>query len=78
MDTSITMTTLFIVWTLFGILLAWMLIFATLALRPDPTKKFEVDEISTYSRSATFASAPSTPHVTVAQTELAPVSSQAR
>ncbi len=40
-STTMTFTHLFIIWTLLGVLLLWILLFAFLALRPDKEKAAE-------------------------------------
>ena len=49
MDASITLTITqtFIVWTLLGLLLAWMVTFAVLALRANPTVTIKSEELPT-------------------------------
>ncbi len=40
-STTITLTHLFIIWTLLGVLLVWIVLFVFLALRPDREKMAE-------------------------------------
>ena len=44
--TAITPTQSLLLWTLLGFLLAWMLLFALLAVRPETKKKVELEEVS--------------------------------
>ncbi len=39
--TTLTSTQLLLIWMLMGLLLAWMIVFALLALKPEPGKKSE-------------------------------------
>ncbi len=39
--TTLTQTQLLLIWMLIGFLLAWMIVFAMLALKPEPGKKSE-------------------------------------
>ncbi len=42
--TTLTSTQLLLIWMLIGFLLAWMIVFAMLALKPEPGKKSEPDQ----------------------------------
>ena len=65
MDIPTTMTPmqLLLVWMLMGLLLAWMIVFAFLALKPEPEKKSKTDLLS--SSTGSFPQL----HVIVQQTE---------
>jgi hypothetical protein len=41
--TTLTPTQLLLIWMLIGLLLTWMIVFAMLALKPEPGKKSEPD-----------------------------------
>jgi len=56
--TPMTSTQLLIVWALLGFLLAWMIIFALLALRPETKKNVEFDEAPVHSTPPLATSAP--------------------
>ncbi len=65
MDVSMTITHLFIAGTLFGILLLWILLFASLALRPEA--KTRVEEPAT--NTSVVQSTPTTPASVVSTVE---------
>jgi len=44
--TTMTQTQLLLIWLLIGLLLTWMVVFAMLALKPEPEKKLEPDHPS--------------------------------
>ena len=46
-STTLTITRIFLDWTLLGFLLAWMVTFAVLALRANPTSTLKPDELPT-------------------------------
>ena len=46
--TPMTPTQSLILWTLLGFLLAWMLLFTLLAVRPDPKKQVELEDVPVY------------------------------
>jgi hypothetical protein len=52
-----------VVWTLLGLLLAWLIIFAVLALRSSAREKNDLDDLPTPSRSFPALTAPATLHV---------------
>ena len=70
-STTITFTHLLIIWTLLGVLLVWILLFAFLSLRPDTKKMSEVAEepntLFTPQPSATLVAQPVVPQPTHAQ-----------
>ncbi len=47
MNATLVVTQAILTWTLLGILLTWMTVFAILAFRPDPSKNPVPDEFST-------------------------------
>ncbi|GAC1430745.1 MAG: hypothetical protein NVSMB54_24610 [Ktedonobacteraceae bacterium] len=62
-STIMTFTHLLIIWTLLGVLLVWLLLFAFLALRPDAEKMDkEVDELG-YTTVFLHQTSPSVTHV---------------
>lgn len=56
----LTTTQLLLVWTLLGLLLTWLIIFAVLAFRRPKSDTFEPDDRPTPSRSFPAVSAPAT------------------
>ncbi|HLH64024.1 MAG TPA: hypothetical protein VKV20_20295 [Ktedonobacteraceae bacterium] len=56
----LTQTQLLLVWTLLGLLLTWLIVFAVLAFRSSPKEKIEPDTMPTPSRSFPVVSAPAT------------------
>ena len=46
-STTLTIAQSFMVWTLLGLLLAWMVTFAVLALRTNPTVTIKAEELPT-------------------------------
>ena len=62
-STMLTTTQVLLVWTLLGLLLTWLIIFAVLALRSSAQEKVDLDDRPTPSRSFPALSAPATLHV---------------
>lgn len=67
-----TPTQMILAWTLLGILLTWLVVFATLAFRPRPAKRSESDDAATPARSFPIISVQNMPP----QQTLAPVAAQ--
>lgn len=68
-----TPTQMILAWTLLGVLLTWLVIFASLAFRLRPSELIEVDDLPTPSGSYPIISV----HVMPPQHTLAPVSAHA-
>ncbi len=66
-NTTMTITHLCIAWTLLGVLLIWILLFAFLALRPEAKKDVETVEETFYRASSTSTAPPAIAHMSVAQ-----------
>jgi hypothetical protein len=45
-QTAMTPTQLLLIWTLMGLLLTWMILFALLALRPELNRKADFEDLS--------------------------------
>jgi len=58
---------LVLTWTLFGILLIWMVTFAVLAIRPHSSKKVTLDDFPTPSHPIPLVSAPTILRVIASQ-----------
>jgi len=58
---------LVLTWTLFGILLIWMVTFAVLAIRPHSSKKVALDDFPTPSHPIPLVSAPTILRVIASQ-----------
>lgn len=67
-STTLTITQAILDWALLGFLLAWMITFAVLALRVNPTNTMNSDELPTPARSFPAASAPTSLHVIATHT----------
>jgi hypothetical protein len=69
MDASVTLTITpaILDWTLFGLLVAWMITFTVLALRANPTKPINSDELPTPAHSFPIVTVHTSLHVIAAQ-----------
>ncbi|TMD62006.1 MAG: hypothetical protein E6I91_16895 [Chloroflexi bacterium] len=67
-STTLTITQAILDWALLGFLLAWMVTFAVLALRANPTHTMKSEELPTPARSFPAATAPASQHVIATHT----------
>jgi hypothetical protein len=74
-STTLAITQSFMVLTLLGLLLAWMVTFAVLALRANPTATIKAEELSTPVNSFPAITVPNStsPHVRITQPVAVPV-----
>ncbi|HLZ58389.1 MAG TPA: hypothetical protein VKR06_15735 [Ktedonosporobacter sp.] len=79
MDVSTTMTStqLLLIWTLFGFLLSWLVVFTILALRPATQRQDESDELLESTHLGAIAPAPSRLHVIATPPPIAPIGQEA-
>ncbi|GAC1393827.1 MAG: hypothetical protein NVS4B11_23540 [Ktedonobacteraceae bacterium] len=66
-NTTIIFTHLFIAWTLFGVLLVWIVLFTFLALHSEAESRGEEVEETSSSASLTKVGVPPTSHTSIAQ-----------
>ena len=71
--TAIAITQTVLDWTLFGVLLAWMVTFAVLALHANPTSTINAEELPTPAYSFPVTTAPTSLHVVATQPAAFPV-----
>ena len=72
-STTLAMTQTALDWTLLGFLLAWMVTFAVLALRANPTNTVNAEELPTPAHSFPVTNAPTSLHVIATQPDTFPV-----
>ncbi len=66
-STTLAITQTVLAWTLLGFLLAWMVTFAVLALRANPTSTIKLEELPTPARSFPVTTASTSLHVKATQ-----------
>ncbi|HCF85286.1 MAG TPA: hypothetical protein DEV72_08795 [Ktedonobacter sp.] len=66
-STTLTITQAILDWALFGFLLAWMVTFAVLALRVNPTGALKLEELPTPARSFPVTTASMSLHMLTTQ-----------
>ena len=66
-STTLTITRTILDWTLLGLLLAWMITFTVLALRTNPTKPINAEELPTPAHSFPIITVQTSLHVKAAQ-----------
>lgn len=72
-STTIAITQTVLDWTLLGFLLAWMVTFAVLALRTNPTSTIKAEELPTPAYSFPVTTAPTPLHMIATQPAALPV-----
>jgi hypothetical protein len=73
-STTLAITQTVLAWTLLGFLLAWMVTFAVLALRANPTSTIELEELPTSAHSFPVTTASTSLHVIATQPVAVPFS----
>ena len=72
-STTLTIARTILDWTLLGLLVAWMITFTVLALRSNPTKPINSDELPTPAHSFPIVTVRTSLHVIAVQPAAVPV-----